>query len=84
LSAVPIEVVTVERVDRVPTQKPDCTQFLVVAHGIVAPYPLVRYQTLNQWIASLCERAKATERRLRVTWREHRFGRELVYVEMAE
>ncbi len=77
----PIDIIEVERVDRVPTKKPDCTQFLVVAHTVALPSQLVRYQTLNHFLASICERAKETEQPLQVTWRDHRFARELVYAE---
>jgi hypothetical protein len=79
----PVDVVTVDRIDCVPTRKPACMQYWIVAHTVAYPSQLVRYQTVDHWRASLCEQAKVTGLPLQVTWRDHRFGRELVSVEIA-
>lgn len=78
----PLELVSVERVEDVPTSKAGCTRFLVVAHTLAMPSQLVRYQTLNPWLASLCERAGETGQFVQVQWQSFRFWRELVDVEL--
>lgn len=78
----PIHVMTVRRVDPCMTANPNVTSFQV--WGIdVETERAVSYQTINQLRATLCQRAMETQRAIRVTWADSRYGKKIVEVELA-
>ncbi len=68
-----------------PTSKPGCVQYLIdvtaVAnqHGLCETY---QFQTLNQWRASIFQRAKELGRSVRVTWKPTAFGRKVLEAQL--
>lgn len=79
----PLCLISVDRVDETATVKPHCTRFIVSGTTIALPSEAVQYETVDRWRASVCERARETGQLVKVTWRDSRFGRELVDVEIA-
>jgi hypothetical protein len=79
----PTDIVTVHRVFSMPTRRPGWTQFLITGHTVAYPSTTEQYSTVNPFQASLCERAKETQLPVQVTWKDSRWGRDMVAVEIA-
>jgi hypothetical protein len=78
----PTDVIQIARVDATATTRPDLTRYLVT--GTYADARLGGFQayTLDAFQAALCERAGLTHQCVAVTWRDSRYGKDLVEVEL--
>lgn len=77
----PIQVMTVERVDPCTTVNPSVTSYLVFGADTTTALGL-QVQTICAWRAALCSRALETQQPIRVTWADSRYGKKLVEVEL--
>lgn len=68
------DLVRVFSVTQADTVNPDLKQFIIWATLIARPSESLQLQTLNAYAASLCYRAKETNRTIAVTWYPTRYG----------
>lgn len=77
-----IDLVTIQRVDSVPTAKAGTNSYTITATTIEERPRTVQYQTVNEWNASLCHEAIKTKRELWMTWHATNFkSKDLTKVE---
>jgi hypothetical protein len=70
---VPTDLIKVERVDPCRTVNPSVTSYVVTGETIEEQPRTVQFTTINDLKASLCSRAKQTERYVWIGWRDGRF-----------
>lgn len=56
------------------TVQPGLRQFLITTTKVARPDICLQLQTVNPYVASLCQRAKQLNRAIAVTWERTRFG----------
>lgn len=76
----PIDRVKVTKVLPLTTRKAGCTQYIVDVESELGY--LRQYETVSDLKASLCERAKATNCWVDLVWKDSKYGREIVSVEL--
>jgi hypothetical protein len=69
----PIDLVTIQRVDSVQTAKAGTMNYTITATTIEDRPRTVQYQTVNDWRASVCHQAIAPKRELWINWRSSNF-----------
>lgn len=69
----PIDLVTVERVQSMPTTKAGITSYLVTATTIEDHPRTLCFETINEWNASLCHQAVKAHSQLWITWKSNQF-----------
>lgn len=77
----PLDLVRVERVDALPTVKPNLQQFTVIAYTVEDVPRVTHYTTVNALRASLCQAAVKSRAALWLTWRENAWGKDILRVE---
>ena len=78
----PLDLVTVLRVDSLETSKQGVWSHTITARTIEGNPRTVQYQTCNDWRASFCKESIKPKRQLWVTWRSSDFrSKDLTYVE---
>ncbi len=87
LSLVPPAATVTERVQITevkphPTTNPLVTRFSIDAKRPDAPVAAVQLETINEWIASLCQRAKETGQIVEVQYARKTFRDQLLYVHL--
>jgi hypothetical protein len=78
----PLDLVKVERVDPCRTSNPRVTSYLVTGDTIEDQPRRLQVQTINDLRASLCARAKQTERLIWIGWKDSKYGRDIVTVRL--
>lgn len=79
----PLSLMSVERVDPWAGQDGSPDVWIVRGYTVEDVPELVKVRTLKPWAASLCERARDTQQRVWVTWKDGRGQtRDLVTVEL--
>lgn len=76
----PLDLVTVERVDKVPTAKAGCFSYTVTVNTIEDRPRHLCVQTASDWKASFCEECIEPKRELWIGSRETRYGLDIVTV----
>lgn len=78
-----LDLIKVERVDPCRTVNPNVTRYTVTGITVEEQPRTVQFGTVNDLKASLCARAKQTERYIWIGWMERRFStREIVSVKL--
>jgi len=68
------DLVRVFSVTQSPTQRLGCPVFVITATKILRPDMGLQLQTVNQYAASICQRAKDLDRAVSVTWQRTKYG----------
>lgn len=76
----PLDLVTVERVDKMATAKAGCFSYTVTVNTIEERPRHLCVQTASDWKASLCEECIESKRGLWIGSRETRYGLDIVTV----
>ncbi len=69
----PLDLVTVQRVDRAATANLNVFSYVITATTIEERPRTTQYQTVNDWRAALCEQSIKSKRELWITWRSSDF-----------
>ena len=77
----PLDLVTIERIDAVPTAKAGLLSYTIT--GVTSDRRTVQVQTVSAWRAAICERAKDSGAAIWIGSKDSRYGRDLVTVEFA-
>lgn len=79
----PTTAFTVSRIDSTPTQQDGLTLHLVQGVRLTDDLPF-QVRTVNDFAAAVCARAKLLERPVSVIWKDGRFGKEIVQVDIIQ
>lgn len=78
----PTDRVRVTKVLPMSTRRAGCTQYIIDVETELGW--LRQYETVSDFKASLCERAKARNCWIDLVWKDSRYGREIVSVELGQ
>ena len=79
----PIDRVIVERIDQAQTGISGCVNYTITGRTADEPSRHVQYQTLSDWRAALCERAKTSGATVLIRWRQTAYAKDISRVEIA-
>lgn len=77
----PTTVFTVQRIDSAPTTRPGLTRHVITATELIHGLGF-QVETVDDFAASLCQRAQQLERQVSVIWKDGRYGRQIVQVDI--
>ncbi len=60
------------------TRVPELRQFIITTAKVARPDMCLQFQTVNEYLAALCQRAKDRNRSLAVTWERTKYGNTIV------
>lgn len=77
----PLDLVNVERIDSVKTGSPWVLSHTITGETVEENPRCVQFQTIDQWKAAICDRARAKHQGVWITWKDGRFRtKELIAV----
>lgn len=76
----PLDFVTIERVDPCKTANPSVTSYTITAKTVDEQPRTVQFGTISNWQAALCERAKATGQYVWIGSKDTRYGQDIVTI----
>lgn len=79
----PLDLIAIERIDPVQTANPRVTAFLITGEAMDVPRRHIQVETINEWKASICQRAKDAGQMVWVGWKDGRCrSKEIVTVKL--
>lgn len=79
----PSTIFHVARIDSTPTAQPGLTRHVVTAHELIHGLGF-QVETVNDFAASLCQRAQQLGKPVSVIWRDGRYGKQIVQVDILD
>lgn len=79
----PTTVFTVARIDSGPTAQPGLTRHVITANELIMGLGF-QVETVSDLAASVCQRAQQLEKHVSVVWKDGRYGKQIVHVDILE